>query len=285
LKKRGLLLFVIVVLAWGFNWTVMKIGLRFVSPLNLVSQRLLFASIALSPILAVEKRKLPKDGATWLKLISISVVNAACMASTHVGLLYEPSGLSSILTYTQPLFVFCLAALFLGEKVTLTRILGIVFGFLGVVAIYMGRLNQVRLSSASLFLILGAFLWAVTIIFYKKFLAYVNPEIVNVMQFPVGAAFLILLTSMLDKLTFSTNMVYVLSVLYTAIVGSAVASTIWLYLIKIEEAIVVSTSSLAVPAVALIFGSIFLGEVIEYNSLLGFILISAGIYFVNKKYK
>ncbi|MBS7624381.1 MAG: EamA family transporter [Candidatus Bathyarchaeia archaeon] len=285
MKKRGLLLFVIVVLAWGFNWTVMKIGLRFVSPLNLVSQRLLFASIALSPILAVEKRKLPKDGATWLKLISISVVNAACMASTHVGLLYEPSGLSSILTYTQPLFVFCLAALFLGEKVTLTRILGIVFGFLGVVAIYMGRLNQVRLSSASLFLILGAFLWAVTIIFYKKFLAYVNPEIVNVMQFPVGAAFLILLTSMLDKLTFSTNMVYVLSVLYTAIVGSAVASTIWLYLIKIEEAIVVSTSSLAVPAVALIFGSIFLGEVIEYNSLLGFILISAGIYFVNKKYK
>ena len=285
MKKRGLLLFVIVVLAWGFNWTVMKIGLRFVSPLNLVSQRLLFASIALSPILAVEKRKLPKDGATWLKLISISVVNAACMASTHVGLLYEPSGLSSILTYTQPLFVFCLAALFLGEKVTLARILGIVFGFLGVVAIYMGRLNQVRLSSASLFLILGAFLWAVTIIFYKKFLAYVNPEIVNVMQFPVGAAFLILLTSMLDKLTFSTNMVYVLSVLYTAIVGSAVASTIWLYLIKIEEAIVVSTSSLAVPAVALIFGSIFLGEVIEYNSLLGFILISAGIYFVNKKYK
>ncbi|MEM1989173.1 MAG: DMT family transporter [Candidatus Bathyarchaeia archaeon] len=285
MKKRGLLLFIIVVLAWSFNWTVMKIGLRFVSPLNLVSQRLLFASIALSPILAVEKRKLPKDGATWLKLISISVVNAACMASTHVGLLYEPSGLSSILTYTQPLFVFCLAALFLGEKVTLTRILGIVFGFLGVVAIYMGRLNQVRLSSASLFLILGAFLWAVTIIFYKKFLAYVNPEIVNVMQFPVGAAFLIFLTLILDKLTFSTNMVYVLSVLYTAIVGSAVASTIWLYLIKIEEAIVVSTSSLAVPAVALIFGSIFLGEVIEYNPLLGFILISAGIYFVNKKYK
>ncbi|MEM3716583.1 MAG: DMT family transporter, partial [Candidatus Bathyarchaeia archaeon] len=191
MKRRSWALMVAVVLIWGFNWTVMKIGLNYVSPLNLISQRLLLASVALVPALILERRKLPKDANTWLKLILNSIVNAIGMASTHIGLLYETSGLSSILTYTQPLFVFCLSALFLGERITVLKILGVALGFLGVVAIYKERASQLAMSSATLFLIAGAFLWAVTIIYYKRFLAHVNPEIVNVVQFPIGAVFLI----------------------------------------------------------------------------------------------
>lgn len=285
MKRRSWALMVAVVLIWGFNWTVMKVGLNFVSPLNLISQRLLLASIALLPALILERRKLPKDANTWLKLTLNSVVNAIGMASTHIGLLYETSGLSSILTYTQPLFVFCLAALFLGERITMLKVLGVALGFLGVVAIYMERISQITLSGATLFLIAGAFFWAVTTIYYKRFLAHVNPEIVNVVQFPIGAAFLIIITSMLEKLNFNVNIIYILSILYTAVLGSAVASTMWLFLIKIEEVTIVSTSSLAVPAAALIFGWIFLGETIKSSSLLGFALILAGIYLVNKRPK
>ncbi|MEM2539101.1 MAG: DMT family transporter [Candidatus Bathyarchaeia archaeon] len=285
MKRRSWALMVAVVLIWGFNWTVMKIGLNYVSPLNLISQRLLLASVALVPALILERRKLPKDANTWLKLILNSIVNAIGMASTHIGLLYETSGLSSILTYTQPLFVFCLSALFLGERITVPKILGVALGFLGVVAIYKERVSQLAMSSATLFLIAGAFLWAVTIIYYKRFLAHVNPEIVNVVQFPIGAVFLIAITSMMEKLDFNANIVYILSILYMAVLGSAVASTIWLFLVRIEEVTIVSTSSLAVPAAALIFGSIFLKETIKSSSLLGFALISAGIYLVNRRSK
>ncbi|MEM3173804.1 MAG: DMT family transporter, partial [Candidatus Bathyarchaeia archaeon] len=119
MKRRSWALMAAVVSIWGFNWTVMKVGLNFVSPLNLISQRLLLASIALSPVLILERKKIPRDANTWLKLVFNSIVNATGMASTHIGLLYETSGLSSILTYTQPLFVFCLAALFLNEKITM----------------------------------------------------------------------------------------------------------------------------------------------------------------------
>ncbi|MEM3479296.1 MAG: DMT family transporter, partial [Candidatus Bathyarchaeia archaeon] len=142
--------------------------------------------------------------------------------------------------------------------------------------------SQITLSSATLFLIAGAFLWAVTTIYYKKFLTHVNPEIVNVVQFPIGTVFLITVTSMLDKLTFSVDITYILSILYIAILGSAVASTIWLALIRIEEATIVSTSSLAVPAAALFFGWIFLKEPVRPSLLLGFALILTGIYLVNK---
>lgn len=286
MRKRNWVLFTLMVLIWGSNWVVMKVGLRFVSPLNLVMQRLLLASIALLPVIAWRQKSLPRDRFTWLKLVMLSLINAAGMMSTNIGLLNEASGLSSLITYTQPLFVFCLAIPFLGEKISATKVLGVVSGFSGVAALYATRLRtQINISSPFLFLILGAFLWAITVIYYKKFLNYVDPAIVNMVQFPIGSIFLLSIASTLEGLIFSDNMLYVLSILYMSILGSAVASTIWLILMREEETTVVSTSSLIVPAIALIFGWVFLGEVIEQISLLGLALILIGIYLVNKSHK
>lgn len=261
----------------------MKIGLRFVSPLNLVAQRLLIASATLLPAVVWKRRNLPRDASTWFKLFLLSVINAVGMTSTHVGLLYEVSGLSSVLTYTQPLFVFCLAIPFLGEKANTAKVFGVAVGFLGVVTIYVGRLfYSPSVSSAVLLLILGALIWAIIIISYKKFLSHVSPEVVNVMQLLIGAIFLLTAASTLEGLAFSANPLYIFSLLYVAVPGTAVGFTIWFMLIRWEEATVVSASSLVVPAVAFIAGCLLLGETVEYFSLLGFIMVLVGVYLVNR---
>ncbi len=272
-------------LIWGSNWSVMKIGLKFVGPLNLVMQRFLFASITLLPVLVLEKKKIPRDRWTWIKLVLLALINSVGVTSTNVGLLYEFSGLSSILTYTQPLFVFCLAIPFLGEKVSLIKALGIIIGFLGVVVLYVERSSLTIISNSILFLILGAFIWAVSIIYYKKTLSYVDPAIANIVQFPIGAFFLLVIASILEGLTFSINVSYILSIFYMSVFGSAIGFTIWLFLIKEEEATIVSASSLIIPAIALLLGWIFLEETLGYLSLLGLILIFTGVYLVNKSTK
>lgn len=261
----------------------MKIGLRFVNPLNLVMQRLTLASIVLLPALIWKKRHLPKDCNTWLKMISLALINAASMTFTNIGLLYETSGLSSILTYTQPLFVFCLAISFLGEKINSTKALGVILGFLGVTILYTGKLSSSNNTSNSiLLLILGALLWAVSIVYYKKLLSHIDPAIINIVQFPLGSIFLLITALILTGLNFSFTLIYIFSLFYMSIFGSAIALTIWLLLIREEEAIIVSTSSLLVPAVALIFGWALLSETIEFYSLLGFLLVMIGVYLVNK---
>jgi len=264
----------------------MKVGLKFVGPLNLVAQRLLLASGALLPILVWKRKNLPRDSHTWLRLVILSLINAIGMASTNIGLLYESSGLSSLLTYTQPLFVFCLATLFLNEEINGVKVLGVMIGFMGVATLYIGKfLLQAAFSESFPFLILGAFLWAVTVIYYKRFLSHVEPAIVNVIQFPVGSAFLVPLASIMDGLTFSWNALYLFSILYISLLGSAVASTIWLLLLRDEEVTVISTSSFIVPVVAVLFGWLFLGESIGYNSILSIILVLSGVYLVNKPEK
>ncbi|MEM2384610.1 MAG: DMT family transporter [Candidatus Bathyarchaeia archaeon] len=131
----------------GSSWTVMKVGLQFVDPLNFVAQRFLIASIALLPVLAWKRRNLLMDSYTWFKLIVLSLINAIGITSTSIGLLYETAGLSSLLTYTQPFFVLCLSVIFLDEKVSVIRVAGLIFGFLGVATLYASNLSLKHFSS------------------------------------------------------------------------------------------------------------------------------------------
>jgi len=280
---RNWLLFMVVVLLWSSNWVVMKSGLQVVTPLNFVMQRFLFSSLALSPFLIYLREEIPRNRDTWLKLMLFSVFNAIGILSTNIGLVYEKSGVSAVLTYTQPLFVFCLAVLFLKEKVDSRRLLGVTVGFFGVAVLYLGRnLPLATISYPVLFLFLGAFFWAVSTVYYKRTLSHVNPIITNVIQFTVSTILLSVLTVAFEGFSFSMTVTYVFIVLYMSVCASAMAFTIWIFLIKEEEATVVSASSFIIPLFALIFGWVFLQETIELESIVGSILILTGVHLVNK---
>jgi drug/metabolite transporter (DMT)-like permease len=286
MDKTSLTLLVAVILIWGLNWSVMKIGLMFVDPLSFVMQRFILASIVLLAIMPLKVKGFPRDRKTWLRLLILSLINITQITFIHVGLMYENSGLSSLVTYTQPLFVFCLAVPFLGEKAGVVRVLGALTGFLGVVILYAEKISlTMNLLNPILFLIFGAFLWAVTIVYYKKFVSHVNPLFVNVIQLSFGFAFISAVTLALrgNALKFSFSTQYVSALLYSSIIGLAMGSTIWLILIRKEETISVTTSSLIVPVVAAVFGLILLGENISPLSFLSFVLVLVGIYLVNRK--
>jgi drug/metabolite transporter (DMT)-like permease len=279
------MLFTFIILAWGLNWTAMKVGLKFVSPLNFAMQRFFFASITLLPALPLKINSFPRDVKTWRRLFLISLINAACITFLNIGLMYESSGLSSLLIYTQPLFVFCLAILFLNEQASMVKALGVILGFSGIAILYAERISlAMSFLNPILFLVFGAFLWAVTIIYYKKFLSHVDPVLANIVQFILGFIFIFAVTLTFERptITFNYPPQYLLSLFYASTLGSAMASTVWLVLIREEETIIVSSSSLIIPVIASIFGWVFLGEVIKLISLLSFILILLGIYLVNR---
>ena len=124
----------------------MKSGLSYVDPLNFVLHRFLFSALALSPFLVILKERAPRDRESWVRLLLLGVINALGIFLTNVGLLYEKSGMSAVLTYTQPLFVFCMAVPFLKEKAKARRLLGVVIGFSGVVVLPLGKIRALRVS-------------------------------------------------------------------------------------------------------------------------------------------
>jgi len=261
----------------------MKNGLRYVEPLTFVFHRYFISFLFLSPAIILLSKKMPRGHGDLAKLLLMSIINVFGILSTSIGLVGEKSGLSAVVTYTQPLFVFCMAVPFLNEEVRVSKIIGIIIGFLGVITISARGENLLNGSTSSLFfLLLGAFLWSVSTVYYKKFLSHLEPIIANVLQMGFGAVLLCLMGMPPERLHFPVSTDYLLTALYASIGAFAIALTIWIHLLREEEATVLSSSSLIVPIVALFFGWLLLGETVKPQSLIGVVLVLFGVYLVNR---
>jgi O-acetylserine/cysteine efflux transporter len=280
LKSRNVPLLIVVVLLWGSNYSLVKMGLGFVSPSTLLLERFLISLAVLFPLFLVLRKKLPRDVGTLAKLAIYGVLYTSVNAAQLVGMVGESSGISAVITYTQPLFILGMAAPFLNERITINKILGAVIGFTGVAILLINQMNSFTLES-SLVLLLTAFLWAISVVFYKKFLSLADPFIAVFLQMIIGSVLFIALDLGIGSLIFPTNTEYVAIVLYSSIAGLAIANLLWLRLLREEEATTLSSSVLLVPAVALLFGLGLLGENLGFESLLGSALTLGGVFLAN----
>ena len=281
LRHRNLLLFFFLAVLWGSNWSFMKTGVSLVNPVALVFHRFLISAIVLAPVFLLLRKRIPKDTDTLGKLVFLGLLNSFNVFIMHAGLVLESSGIGAVLTYTQPLFVFCLAILFLKEKVTAMKLSGVLLGFVGVVVLFSGRISSLTFSFISLMMIVGAVIWAVAIVFYKKFLNHIDPFVANFFQLFVGVLLLSFLSVVTNNFTFSNNPAYLWIILYVAVGGNVAGFSLWLFLLRQEEATSLSGSSFIIPVIALFFGWQILGESISLQSMIGSALILAGIYLVN----
>ncbi len=271
------------VLIWGLNWSVSKRGLSYVGPFNLLLHRFALSTLVLFPLLASSWRKIPRDKNTLAKLLVLGVINSLNLAFTYSGMVYEDSGISSVLTFTQPLFVFCLAVLLLRGETTSNRFLGALVGFSGVLVISLGRLSSsVNFLRAIPPLLTGAFLWAVVTVYYKKTLTHVDPVVANAFQAVIGAAFVASWALAFEGLSFPLITEYIFLIVYTSIFGAGLALTLWMFLLAKEDATVLSSSSFIIPVAALLIGWSILGERVELAPLIGIALVITSVYLVNK---
>jgi drug/metabolite transporter (DMT)-like permease len=268
---------------WGLNWSVIKVGLSFVNPATLVLNRFIVSTVSLVPIIVVLRKRIPKDSETFLKLLPYCLLYCSSFVATTFGLVEESSGIGALLTFTQPLFAFCLAIPFLEERITGTKLIGVAIGFLGVVIFFLGRINSFMLAPI-LSLTTGAFLWAASIVYYKKYLINVDLFVTSFFQFSIGVLPLGVLSLTVGGFVFSVEATYLWTLLYSSVGALVVASVIWLFLLKEEEATVLSGSSLITPVIALFFGWQLLGESINIQAILGATFIIGGVFLVNVKH-
>jgi len=257
-------------------------GLSFVHPVTFLLQRFTISAVVLSPIPLLLRKRIPQDSDTLVKLTLFCLMCVLGITAMHVGLVEESSGIGAVLTYTQPLFVYCLAVPFLKERVTAIKVLGILAGFVGVVVLFLGKVGSFTFNSA-LIMLFAAFSWAVSVVYYKKHLSHIDPFIANFFQLPISIFPLDLLSVFTKSFVFPVDTTYLWIILYVSVGPLVVGWTIWLFLLKEEEATVVSGSSFIVPLAALFFGWQILGENVSVQSMVGAALVLGGMYLVNLK--
>lgn len=276
------MLFFFLAFIWGINWPLMKMGVQFVHPIIFVFHRFMFSAIVMIPVIFFTKKRIPRDKDTLRKLLPLVLIYASWMLASIAGLVEENSGIGAVLNYTHPFFVFFLSISLLNEKITKNKIIGTVTGFVGIIILFLNKIGSLMYIYA-LMMLFGAFCWAATTVYYKKYLSKVDPLVITSLLLCLGTPLLLIISLAEASVLFPTSTLYYWIVLYQAIGASAIGSSIWFFLIKEEDTTIVSSSSLIVPLFAIFLGWIFLGENIYIESAVGSALILIGVYIVNLK--
>jgi drug/metabolite transporter (DMT)-like permease len=264
-RIRGLLALVAAVTAWGIGWPVNRAILYHLPPLSTVAVRSAIATAALFAIAGCQRRLAVPDRQDLPVLLSISLLHMTGYAIlVSVGLLFVPVGRSIVLAYTMPLWITPGAALFLGERLTARRALGVVLG-LGGLAVMFNPLgfdwhNREGLIGNAV-LLLAAFLWAASILHIRAHRWKAAPFDLIPWEMALATLVLGILALTIDgwpRIEWTPNLILLL--LYSALPGTALA--FWAGAVASQNLPAVTTSLglLAAPVIGIVASAMTLGE-------------------------
>ncbi|HEX9853740.1 MAG TPA: DMT family transporter [Acidimicrobiia bacterium] len=129
-------LLAVMILALGFNWPLISLGVDAIDPVWLGALRVLVAAV-LSLFFGVATGRLgrPHRGDSSI-ILGVAVFRIALtIAIVFTAVQFVPAGRSSVLVWTASLWTVPMAAIFVGERMTPLRWLGLAIGIAGIVSI------------------------------------------------------------------------------------------------------------------------------------------------------
>jgi len=260
MRPRGAALgaLALIALVWGYNWVVLKQGLRDAGPYEFFSLRFAIASVCLFAALAATRRpmRLTHAGAV---LATGLLQTTATFALTGWALVSGAVGKSAVLCYTMPFWVILFAWPVLGERLGRAQWSALGVALTGL-ALLLG--SGVTAGFSELLALASAVAWAAGIVITKRLQTRhrVDTLALSAWQSALGGAGLVLLALLFPSrpTQWTPNLIFAL--LYNAILVSAICWVLWFWVLARLDAGLASFGILAVPVLGVVFGVLQLGE-------------------------
>lgn len=276
MSPKDLLLASVVILAWGVNFVVIKVGLHGVPPMLLGALR--FALAAFPAVFFVKRPKVPLR---WLLAYGLTISLgqfAFLFYGMYVGM---PAGLASLVLQAQAFFTLLFAAMFLGERIRPASLAGLAIAACGLALIGMQG-GHAMTFAGFMFTLAAAAMWALGNVVTKR-------------MGPVDLVSLVVWGSLIPPLPFlglslvfegparieaslaSIPMLSVFAIAYLAFVATLVGYSLWGKLLARYPASQVAPFSLLVPVIGLVSAALLLGEGLTPMQIAGAALVMAGL--------
>ena len=285
---KARLVFLLLCGIWGSTWLFIKLGLEDLPPITFAGIRFVIACAILFFLIRARATRLPDNRRDWWLLAATGVLSF----SLNYGLVfwgeqYISSGLAAVLQSTLPAFGLVFAHLHLpGERMTWSKIFGVVLGVLGVAVVFSNQLAIAggKALAGSIALVLSAMFAAYSNVLVKAHGRKLEPTILAAGQMFFGLIPLLLIGVLLEgnPLRFRWTAMAVLSLLYLAVVGSVIAFVLYYWLVRHVDVTKTMLISLFTPVVAVVLGMVVLGEDLSWRTVAGGVMIMAGVRFVTR---
>ena len=278
-------LLIILSIIWGSSFIFIELSLKSFSPIVLVFLRVFIGAVTLTAILYWQGIYFPKGRQIWLGFFIIGLLQTSipfCLIAW--GQQHITAGLASIFNATTPIFTVILSHfLTTNEKISISKLIGILSGIIGVVCLIgLQAVSSLSLENIGQFAVLGAaFCYAMSIVYGLKFTQEKSSVVAMGMLWCASISMLPLLIVSDNLIPSSIQTVSVLSVIALGVVCSAIAYILFFRILSISGATSVSLVTFLIPISTLILAWLFLEEKIEISDIPGILLIFVGLALVD----
>jgi len=271
-----------VAIAWSGSWITGKLALATAPPLEISAVRFIIAAVVLAAI-AIATRTDMGQGSLWPVVLAGVFGYFAYNALVFVGLTMAPASDGALIVPTTIPVLTALAASFVGERITATKLAGFALASIGAALVILAGQTGDEVSSrrlvGDLLMLLGACCWAVYTVLGTIALRTRSPLAIVTIAAPVGAALLIPLgffeKGYADVAGWSIPVW--LNVLYLALAGSVASFIVFYWVVRRVGAGVAAMTSYLVPVLTLAMAVVFLHDRPQAQQLVGGVVILAGV--------
>lgn len=281
---RNLLLLLVLSAAWGPSFLFIKLAVDYVPPIAISAIRMGIASLVLYIILKLRGVKLPE-----IKPLLVHFTVAALLQAAIPFTLFDiaertaDSAFAAIFRGVTPLFTMILAHYLIpGDRLTKTKIVGGILGFIGLFFLIMPSLFNANANAmAVILMIIAASCFSVAFIYTKKFIKVsdYSPLTISTIQLFISFVVLTLISLIFETQpqisTIPWEAIFALCSL--GIFGTGMAFVIYYKLISTANVSYIAMVNYIVPVFGVILGVLFLNEQLNWNSYVGGMLILVGV--------
>ena len=299
-KKQAWIGFWILALIWGSSFLFIRIGVEQLTTFQVVFIRTGIAAVGLNIVAFLRGKHLPTDAKGIRDVLVLGIVNTVFpFVLITWGEKSIESGLAAVLQGTAALFTMVVAHfVFVDERITLRKIIGLGVGFLGVVILASRSTEGEVVQSDATLHLLGQLAIVGASFCYALGGTYSRKAIQNRLEPIIAAAGAMTVTAIISGiLTYAAPYLggpaptpldtltprVVGAMLALGLVNTFVAYLIFYSLVSTLGAARASMVTYVIPAVGLLLGAIFLGEAVDIRLLIGATLIVGSIAIVNLK--
>jgi drug/metabolite transporter (DMT)-like permease len=264
---------------WGGSFAFMRVAVHVLGPVWLAASRVALAFLALY-LLALARRNVPALREHWRDYLVIGIINTVLpfvlfsYAAQHVA-----ASTAAILNATSPFFATIIAALWLGDRVTSAKIVGMVLGLAGVVLLVGWQSEPMHAGQwVAVFACLSAALCYGVGSIYAKVRLTGLPSFAIALYSQLAAMIVLVPTLPFVPPPGAITPLVAANVLALAVASTAIAYLLYFKLIATIGPARALTVTFLIPLFGVLWGFLFLDEKIGVNTLAACALIVCGTW-------
>jgi len=276
------------ILFWGLSFISTKQLLNEITPEMIIVMRLSLAISLLVIVLIIKKISFSVDIDNLKKILSLAAVAVFHLWIQITGLKFTSASNTGWIIGTAPIFMAILGYFYFKEKISFKKLLGIIIAFSGLL-ILVGKGNPFNIdlinNIGDWLVLLSAFTWGVYSIINKKIT--LNFSSVKTIFYLFLIMIIIILPFNINQNNFysliNLSALGWINILFLGLLCSGVSYVIWSYLLREMSSAKVGAYLYIEPFITFIGAWILLKEEITFLMLLSGIIITFGVYLVNKE--